>query len=118
MNRRGFLGAILAAAAAPMVVRAGVLMPVKTLDVPLVLWGDGIHDDSAALQALLDGKKVRDVSGAVRLVGDGLYVGGARFFLGSTVFVRADSTPIHFHTCAFSCPPDAPCIVHHVTRGA
>jgi hypothetical protein len=29
MNRRGFLGSILAAAAAPAIVRAGVLMPVR-----------------------------------------------------------------------------------------
>jgi len=34
VNRRGFLGAILAAGAAPWVAKAGVLMPVKTLVVP------------------------------------------------------------------------------------
>lgn len=34
MNRRGFLGAILAAGAAPWVAKAGVLMPVRTLIAP------------------------------------------------------------------------------------
>lgn len=37
MNRRGFLGAILAAGAAPWVAKAGVLMPVKTLVTPEIL---------------------------------------------------------------------------------
>lgn len=32
MNRRGFLGAILASMAAPAIVRAGVLMPIKPVD--------------------------------------------------------------------------------------
>lgn len=60
MNRRGFLGAILAAAAAPAVVRAGVLMPIYVPAPPhiLRLWGDGIHDDRAAMQALFDGGPV------------------------------------------------------------
>lgn len=34
MNRRGFLGAILAAAAAPAIVRSGILMPVHEIIVP------------------------------------------------------------------------------------
>jgi hypothetical protein len=59
MNRRGFLGGILAAGMAPMVVSAGVLMPVRSIIVPLpIMWGDGIHDDSAAFQALIDGRPV------------------------------------------------------------
>lgn len=39
MNRRGFLGAVLAAAAAPYVVtKAGVLMPVKQIVTPERFW--------------------------------------------------------------------------------
>lgn len=54
MNRRGFLGALGLALAAPAIVRADSLMrvvPVHTL----LLWGDGIHDDTVALQSLVDG---------------------------------------------------------------
>lgn len=59
MNRRGFIGSILAAAAAPAIISGGVLMPIKVLrNSPLVLWGDGIHDDTAALQGVMDGKTV------------------------------------------------------------
>jgi hypothetical protein len=43
MNRRGFLGAMLAACAAPAIVRAGVLMPVKQA---IVLPGDNRFYDA------------------------------------------------------------------------
>lgn len=55
MDRRGFLRGLFAA---PAIVAASSLMPVSAkllLDLPPKLWGDGIHDDTAALQALLDG---------------------------------------------------------------
>lgn len=57
-TRRGFLGALLAAAAAPAIVRADSLMKIVAPRQGLILWGDGIHDDAAALQALIDGKPV------------------------------------------------------------
>lgn len=88
MNRRGFLAGILACAAAPAIARAASLMPVKALEsgvlVPdlelgvyainfealqvdafrrAVLYGDGIHDDTKAVQALLDGKLVMRPNG-------------------------------------------------------
>lgn len=61
MNRRGFLKSILAAGVAPAFVGSSVLMPVRKLWTPeqsLMLWGDGIRDDTLALQAWLDGKSV------------------------------------------------------------
>ena len=51
MQRRSFLGALIAAAAAPAIVRADSLMPLY-VPRPPKLWGDGIHDDTAALQWL------------------------------------------------------------------
>jgi hypothetical protein len=59
-TRRGFLGAMLAAAVAPAIVRAGSLMPIYVPKAPklLTLWGDGVHDDTAALQALIGGTSV------------------------------------------------------------
>ena len=50
MQRRGFLASILAAGFAPAAVGSAVLMPVRQV---LRLWGDGIHDDTEALQARL-----------------------------------------------------------------
>lgn len=72
-TRRGFLGALLAAAAAPALVRASSLMPIYVPPAPkiltpadfgavgdplLTLWADGVHDDTAALQALIGGAAV------------------------------------------------------------
>lgn len=72
MNRRSFLKSVLAAGVAPAFVGSSVLMPVaKILSAdgisflqsgagasPLVLWGDGVRDDTAAMQAWLDGLDV------------------------------------------------------------
>lgn len=54
---------MLALAAAPAIVRADSLMRVVTID-QLILWGDGIHDDTLALQALIDGKTVKRRDGS------------------------------------------------------
>lgn len=50
-SRRSFLGGILAVGAASTVVTPAALL---ARSVPM-LWGDGIHDDTAALNALLSG---------------------------------------------------------------
>jgi hypothetical protein len=48
LSRRGFLGGLL----------AGAAIAAVPLVRGLTLWGDGVHDDSEALQALLDGLPV------------------------------------------------------------
>lgn len=55
LSRRSFLRGALAA---PAVVAAASLMPVRAIERLLIprLWGDGVHDDTAALQAVLDGR--------------------------------------------------------------
>ena len=62
MTRRGFMAAMFAAAAAPAIVRSESLMRIVTLrplDAPiLTLFGDGITDDTAALQAIVSGAPV------------------------------------------------------------
>lgn len=80
MDRRGFLGTMLALGAAPAIVRAESLMKIVVPKRDLLyegrpirqgiygiefveeheLYGDGIHDDTAALQAWFDGKTVID----------------------------------------------------------
>jgi len=59
-TRRGFLATILATAAAPALVRAESLMPIYVPPPPrlLTLWGDLLHDDTDAIQAIADGKPV------------------------------------------------------------
>lgn len=58
MNRRGFLKTLGLAPA--VILTPGLLMPVrKLLSIPgYILYGDGIRDDTAALQAMIEGKDV------------------------------------------------------------
>lgn len=49
MQRRGFIAAAVAAMVAPIAPEAHAHMP----DGLVRLWGDGVHDDTAALQALI-----------------------------------------------------------------
>lgn len=64
MNRRIFLkgiAGILAAGVAPAAIGSNILMPVRSLVLPaamLTLYGDDLHDDTTALQALIDGASV------------------------------------------------------------
>lgn len=53
ITRRSFFRLIAGAAIAPVASKASMVLP----DVP-ILYGDGIHDDTVALQALIDGKTV------------------------------------------------------------
>jgi hypothetical protein len=100
MNRRGFLGGILAAGMAPMVVSAGVLMPVRPA--AIILYGDGIHNDTLALQSLFDGDKYvfdqrtgmyMERSSTIRLHG-GTYV------VSSPIIIRGDKN-VSFRRCGF-----------------
>lgn len=101
-NRRGFLGLLLAAAASPAIVRAESLMK---LAVPprLVLWGDGIHDDAAALQALIDGKDVvrRDGSTFIRSEHGGIFLAHGCYALGSPIVLDAN-VPNALEHCWFT----------------
>lgn len=49
MQRRGFIAAAVAALVAPIAPVAHARMPAGFIR----LWGDGVHDDTAALQALI-----------------------------------------------------------------
>lgn len=52
MNRRSFLRGLFAAA--PAIVAAPSLMKISSAIFTPKLWGDGIHDDTVALQQLID----------------------------------------------------------------
>lgn len=80
-TRRGFLGAILAAGAAPLIVKAGVLMPIR--DTRVLLWADGLHDDTAALQYWINGGDVRFHGG----VGPGDELADRGFVTTKTIYL-------------------------------
>ena len=101
MDRRGFMKSILAAGVAPAFIGSSILMPVRKLLTPtfvpsgtgattmtaqewLRLHGDGVTDDSAALQAWLDGEPVLGpdgqllgsvLTGGIYRVGDTIQLG-------------------------------------------
>ena len=87
MNRRGFLGAILATGVAPYVVTAaGVLMPVRALWTP-DFWIKGADRAFNSLQAALDAT----VPGDVVCMRDGLTIsGGTINFPAHDVAVHSD----------------------------
>ncbi len=58
MNRRQLLQGILGAALAPVFVKASNLMPVRSMPSGLIVWGDGVIDDTTALQAYINGERV------------------------------------------------------------
>ena len=89
LSRRGFLGAVLAAAAAPAIVKSENLMRIV---VPrpalLTLWGDGVHDDAQALQALIGGQSVAFQGRAFGPRPDGsIYLPAGTFAMGAAAVI-------------------------------
>ena len=84
VSRRKFLfgaGATLAATV--------VAVPVaEALSVP-TLWGDGVHDDTEALQAALDGKPVR-IAGESMILTEGRLNGGS-YLISAPIVMRRDN---------------------------
>jgi hypothetical protein len=89
MQRRSFLAGLLAA---PAIVRASSLMPLYVP--PLVLYGDGIHDDTQALSAALTGERVRWADGRPVV---GALVSGGAFLLSDTVRIGDNATLSNAH---------------------
>ena len=103
MTRRGFIAAMLAAAAAPAIVRPESLMRIVTLrplDAPiLTLFGDGITDDTAALQALASGGSVLFRGNPLRADAGGSVVLPSSAFLLSATLTISDSYPLIIDSC-------------------
>lgn len=80
MNRRGFLSGILALSAAPAIVSAGTLMRIQPAKI--ILWGDGVHDDTAGLEALhLDREVYRPDGSILRASADRIYLPAGKYKL-------------------------------------
>ncbi|MGD9615401.1 MAG: hypothetical protein AB7H90_21060 [Alphaproteobacteria bacterium] len=84
-KRHRFVAALLAAAAYGAALAADAA-PQDCIKVPVVLWGDGRHDDTAALNAWLRG---RDAIWADTGDPVGAAIGGRRFRLSSAIYVHA-----------------------------
>lgn len=83
MDRRSFLrGAIALSAVA-------VAPPSLAFDNAPIVYGDGVHDDWAGLQAMFDGKPFR-VDNEVVVAGDGV-VSGGDFVLSRTLTISGDN---------------------------
>ena len=88
MKRRGFIGSLAAIGFAP-------LIPTRVLVALLpaipILYGDGLHDDTAALNVWGAGRRVKRPSGAEV----GPWVEGGRFLVSDTINItRQDSVGI------------------------
>jgi hypothetical protein len=87
LSRRSVLFGLIAA---PIVVRAGLIMPVHS-DVPWIV-GDGVHDDAPGLQALIDGKRhrvSRNFCGLVDNTNGIVQIRSGRFRIGKMLDTRA-----------------------------
>lgn len=83
MHRRTFLKRLLACPAA--VTTPGLLMPVKAW--APTLWGDGIHDDTEALQAAIDGLPVNLAPGVwLERTSGTINLGSGRFKMKNSLF--------------------------------
>jgi hypothetical protein len=93
LSRRGFLGAILAAAAAPAIVKSGNLMRiVAPRPMLLTLWGDGVHDDAQAMQALVNGQSVMFGGREFGPRADGsIFFPSGTFAMGATAIIGSGS---------------------------
>jgi hypothetical protein len=83
ISRRSFFGGALVLAAA-------VSAPVLARENIPTLWGDGRHDDTRALQAMLDGKAVRmgEAGEVVRSEGGMIYLTKGTYLISDTLVFR------------------------------
>lgn len=92
MNRRGFLKGMLALSAAPAIVKAGSLMPLGRIWTHsaggiITLYGDGVTDDTLALQALINGQRVMYGEEILQASGREVYVPRGHYAISDTLHV-------------------------------
>ena len=84
MNRKNFIKTLIGATSLVAIPAIGLAKPVAPT-VP-VLYGDGIHDDTAALQAWFDGTPLRFAKEVLLLNGDTLF--GKKFLISNTIVLK------------------------------
>lgn len=96
-TRRGLIAGLASLVAAPALVRAESLMPISVLPLPHIV-GDGVHDDWAGIQALLNGEPytVADGCGIQRGGIQRGWHGGVSF--GNNVYYLSRPVKAHYPT--------------------
>jgi Pectate lyase superfamily protein len=97
LNRRGFLGGLFSAIAAPAIVKAENLMPifVPKLIVPsLELFGDGITDDTTALNHLLAGGSVMYKDSFLKAQDGTIYLPTGSYLVESSLVINRNSVSV------------------------
>lgn len=107
LSRRSFLGGALA-------ITAATALPASAFASAPIIYGDGAHDDTAGLQAALDGKPFRVAGeGAYIVRREGtIFIGKGSFRLSDTLHLRGSTkaTLSGFYMEWSSLPDAAPCI--------
>lgn len=110
ITRRAFFKGLMATAAiAPVIVRAESLMKIALPpEKKLILWGNGIIDDTAAMNGLLSGKNVYRQSGELIQsfgkyleVPQGIYRMSNPVIIGSNTQIRGSTFKFDGHQSAF-----------------
>lgn len=89
IDRRSFVAGLAAAVGA-------LATPAFAFATPPTIYGDGIHDDTAGLQAFFDGRRVRDLTapGVLAREGNRATINGGSFLVRSRVEIRASEMRI------------------------
>lgn len=112
MNRRGFLAGILAFASAPAIASAANLMPVRALASGIL-----VRDDTAMIQALIDGGGVVRLPPGVYHIASPLVLRSNLHLDGAGVHIRStgpyafklspDSRDVHVENFSFQFGPES-----------
>jgi hypothetical protein len=97
LTRRNLLRGLVAA---PAIIAIDRLMPVKAWALP-ILYGDGIHDDTDALQAFMDGRPFVTAPHHGMVVRDG-YLGYGHFKVSRTLRAHEDGPSTLITNCLFN----------------
>lgn len=123
MNRRGFLKIAFAAGAASAV----PILFADALASKNIIYADGIHDDTEALQAAIDGEDFACASDVVRIENGLLRITGGKSLTSNTIYLRKTSREslitdcwFDFHTsehgdCSFVMEPGSRTLITHST---
>ena len=119
MQRRSFLASILAVAFPPAIVHASNMMAIKPVDAFKVIYGDGIHDDTDAIQSFINGEKVYRLDSLTGLLYPALPTLSGYFHVSKTLVISDPITERGFHDCSlvWTNPVDVGIRIEQTARG-
>lgn len=100
LSRRSFLRGTVAVASAAVIMNPADFLAARQIP---IICGDGVHDDTAGLQALLDGLPVDIRNDCARVMtGNGVRLSRGIFKITRTLVVRREYTTIDSNMCLVS----------------